>query len=94
MAEYIEREAAKKEFSLNFGGVSHAVIANRILDAIPAADVQPVVHGGWIAVKDFGGGHCVGYCNKCRTIHTASNATALKLEYRFCRWCGARMDGE
>ncbi len=41
--EYIEREAAKKEFSLRFGGVSHAVIANRILDEIPAADVVEVV---------------------------------------------------
>lgn len=43
MAEYIEREAAKKEFNLNFGSVSHAIIANRILDLIPAADVAPVV---------------------------------------------------
>ena len=43
MATYIEREAAKKEFTLNFGGVSHAVIANRLLDAIPAADVVAVV---------------------------------------------------
>lgn len=43
MAEYIEREAAKKEFTLNFGSVSHAVIANRLLDSIPAADVAPVV---------------------------------------------------
>jgi hypothetical protein len=43
MAEYIEREAAKKEFALNFGSVSHAVIANRLLDSIPAADVVPVV---------------------------------------------------
>lgn len=41
--EYIERDAAKKEFSLRFGGVSHAVIANRILDEIPAADVVEVV---------------------------------------------------
>ena len=43
MAEYINREAAKKEFNLNFGGVSHAVIANRLLDSIPAADVVEVV---------------------------------------------------
>ncbi len=43
MAEYIDREAAKRAFNLNFGGVSHAVIANRILDSIPAADVAPVV---------------------------------------------------
>ena len=43
MAEYIEREAAKSEFNLHFGGVSHAVIASKILDEIPAADVVEVV---------------------------------------------------
>lgn len=41
--EYIDREAAKREFGLHFGGVSHAVIANRILDEIPTADVVEVV---------------------------------------------------
>lgn len=43
MAEYIERDAAKKEFCLYFGGVSHAAIAVRLLDEIPAADVVEVV---------------------------------------------------
>ena len=40
--EYIEREAAKSEFNIHFGGVSHAVIASKILDEIPAADVVEV----------------------------------------------------
>lgn len=48
MDEYISREEAKRFFNLNFGGVSHAIIASRLLDEIPAADVSPVVHGRWI----------------------------------------------
>ena len=43
MAEYIEREEAKKLLRLEFGGVTHAVIACRILDAVPAADVVEIV---------------------------------------------------
>ena len=48
MAEYIERGEAKQFFNLNFGDVSHAIIAARLLDEIPAADVAPVRHGRWI----------------------------------------------
>ena len=43
MAEYIDREEAKQFFNLNFGGVSHAIIAARLLDEIPAVDAVPVV---------------------------------------------------
>ena len=84
MAEYIEREAAKKEFNLNFGGVSHAVIANRILDAIPAADVQPVVHGRWIDTREYCGDYM---CSNCKELYRTN-------VFNYCPNCGARMDGE
>ena len=87
MAEYIERESAKKEFNLNFGSVSHAVIANRILDSIPTADVAPVVHGRWDAriMKDIGT-YTVYWCSEC------NNFSYYK--HNYCPNCGARMDGE
>lgn len=90
MAEYIKREAAKKEFNLNFGSVSHAVIANRILDSIPAADVAPVVHGRWIpfehwVYKTFWKGKACSVCNA---------NIGHKTVFKFCPNCGARMDGE
>jgi hypothetical protein len=93
MAEYIEREAAKKEFALNFGSVSHAVIANRLLDSIPAADVAPVVHGRWI--EDEEDEEIV--CSNCgtRIPEMYSNADSiLRSECHFCHNCGAGMDGE
>ena len=41
--EYIDREAAKNLLRLRFGGITHAVIACRLIDAVPAADVVEVV---------------------------------------------------
>ena len=38
---YIDANKAKHEFNIGFGGVSHAVIANQIIDSIPTADVVP-----------------------------------------------------
>lgn len=85
MAEYIEREVAKKEINLNFGGVSHAVIANRLLDAIPAADVVTVVHGRWIE-HEIPDEPCYGTdyeCSVCGTFHHNN--------WNYCPVCGADM---
>ena len=87
MADYIEREAAKKEFSINFGGVSHAVIANRLLDSIPAADVSPVVHGRWESFIDndeFWGELEYYKCSSCGMPELTRN--------NYCPNCGAKMD--
>lgn len=43
MARYIDADIAKQEFNVGFGGVSHAVIANQIIDSVPTADVVEVV---------------------------------------------------
>ena len=49
--------------------------------------------GEWINICDFGDGNCYGYCSNCRTSQRANNATALKIEHKYCRWCGADMRG-
>ena len=87
MAEYIEREAAKKEFNLNFGSVSHAVIANRILDSIPAADVAPVVHSTWVWVprtSQYGKQSGEWRCKQCHAIAHGGLSP-------YCPNCGAKM---
>ena len=92
MVEYIEREEAKQFFSLNFGGVSHAIIAARLLDEIPAADVAPVRHGRWIRESD-GGTRC-SVCNKrVRDVTGGAYAPVDLSDMPYCPKCGAKMGG-
>ena len=57
-------------------------------------DAVPVVHGRWENIRNFGSGECYGWCNQCKTPVKADNATGLVQNNRFCRWCGAKMDGD
>lgn len=90
MAEYIDKEKAKEEFSLNFGGVSHAIIANRILDSLPIVDVEPVCHAKWIEDLE------ISYDGSCNGIgYHCSNCSDWTYETsNYCPNCGATMDGE
>ena len=89
MDDYISREEAKRFFNLNFGGVSHAIIASRLLDEIPAADVSPVRHGRWIYHPDdlFPGDST----QECSCCHEEEYLTLYNENY--CPNCGAKMDG-
>ena len=90
MDEYIGREEAKQFFNLNFGGVSHAIIAARLLDEIPAADVAPVRHGRWIdAYPDIEPNpmFMYGICSECGFEQGISKYLS------YCPNCGAKMDG-
>ncbi len=105
MAEYIEREAAIKEFSNNgsifvYGKQQCKAIVSRLND-IPASDVAPVRHGKWVDDKgnlvpwDEKNKNCPSnsaFCSVCGDWLTASD------EYptigKFCPNCGAKMDME
>lgn len=65
-----------------FGSVKKALTDK--IKAIPAADVEPVKHGHWIAHGDCG----VTECSCCK------ETVAEYVEDDFCRYCGARMDGD
>lgn len=92
MAEYIERNTAKR--FLGFG-VGTIVSAAEALDQVPAADVAPVVHGWWESVdssywrwKPSGAVsvlHITYRCGRC------GRGTVVKTNY--CPNCGAKMDG-
>ena len=79
MAEYIERSAAIE-------AAKHAwakgLEPSQYIEALPAADVAPVVHGRWV----FGGDGCV-ICSKCNEEESNDN------HRNFCPNCGAKMDG-
>lgn len=59
-------------------------IAVDLCDAIPTADVKPVVHGRWI--KDESG---VIVCSECGEEHEWEDYRAT-----YCDECGAKMDVE
>ena len=50
--------------------------------------------GRWINITDFGDGNCYGFCSFCGTDQPASSATALRINHKHCRWCGADMKGD
>ena len=88
MAEYIEREAAKDELLSWAVCINHPEHLMRedaihVLDAIPAADVEPVKRGRWLCVDTDAEQFFL--CNRCK-----------KKEYwesNYCPNCGCRMDG-
>lgn len=84
MAEYIERSAAIE-------AAKHAwakgLEPSQYIEALPAADVAPVVHGEWL-LRHEGYGHYW----ECSVCHT--NPCIYVTEHtKFCPNCGAIMDG-
>lgn len=75
-------------------GKSNRFLRSMSLADVPTVDAVEVVHGRWINIVDYGGGKCFGFCSHCAAEQEAQNATALKAFHKYCRWCGAKMDGE
>lgn len=70
-------------------------VGTQEIDKAPTVDAVEVVHSRFVNVVDFGDDQgCFGYCERCGSIHHAQHPVALKVDYRWCRWCGAKMDGD
>lgn len=87
MAEYIERSAAIE-------AAKHAwakgLEPSQYIEALPAADVAPVVYGRWEQVKEWAT-KAKYRCSVCgREIMPAVKVNIEK--YPYCH-CGAKMDG-
>lgn len=85
MAECIERSAAIE-------AAKHAwakgLEPSQYIEALPAADVAPVVHGRWM--KHIKGGTL---CSRCGS-YTQHKGDVLDMSKAIaCPWCGAMMDG-
>ena len=94
MAEYIEREAAYKDFekcnSENPKWTPSRV--KTLMTRQKAANVAPVVHGQWYMLDDCANAGL--YCSACgRRVHHEEFAYK-KLKSKYCPHCGARMDRE
>ena len=85
MAEYIERSAAIE-------AAKHAwakgLEPSQYIEALPAADVAPVVHAEWVVCGD--GDNVPWMCSHCGK----TTAHKYKVIYgKDCPHCGAKMDG-
>ena len=88
MGDYIKREDAKvnlcnkveKKANHNQGVYLYSDEFCGVIDAIPAADVEPVRYGKWIWTEDG----CVCTCCNKMTYE----------EFNYCPNCGAKMDGD
>ena len=103
MAEYIEREKAYEAVLFATCGSGYQYEATCAIDLMPAADVAPVVHGGWIPLleseisgwnPEFAGKDPIGgyMCSVCKeeAIYDCNDEFVLS---KFCPHCGAKMDG-
>ena len=88
MADYIEKQAAKKALYAGFSFHDYAgCTAAAILDEVPPADVRPVIRGRWINEERVGFGSVEAECSNCgrRMIYNPA--------WRCCPWCMADMRG-
>lgn len=116
MAEYIDREAAMKRLKeLHFGCKDFHLCGGVLLElnaieAIPAFDVKPVVHGMWLSKEYMYGDPSTGtsdmwveraaedsdYCAYCSVCgkYAPYSSEANLILSDYCPNCGADMRGE
>lgn len=92
MTEYIERSAVLQNKTTmteyDEGGWDAPVSVVRVedIEAIPAADVAPVVHGRW---------EYDHWCEfKCSVCGAWSKSEPYRGKENYCPNCGAKMDGD
>lgn len=65
-------------------GKKYVLLPFEHLTDIPTVDATTVVHGKWTTTDTLLGRCCV--CSVCGSCPT--------MEYKYCPYCGAKMDGE
>lgn len=90
MAEYIERESAKRavDYAVELSNSEYDAACNA-LDGLPAADVAPVVHGRWVKHTRM---HGFVYCSACKDVYL-DEEWLRDGKWGYCPNCGAKMDG-
>lgn len=61
------------------------------LNAIPAVDAAPVVHGRWMTCED-GWGDLHYQCSKCGCEWFLEDGSPADNDMNYCPHCGAKMD--
>ncbi len=96
---HIDRDNLLKDISESVvfsgrSGVPSAEVrgANKLIDRIksaPAADVAEVKHGHWEEEK-----WCDNFQHTCSLCHKTVRVHPQSVAYKYCPYCGAKMDGE
>ena len=92
MARYIDADKLNLDAEVEMADdwkTAHE-IAN-IVKYAPTEGVAPVVHAKWILNSFPGSGEYV--CSNCRRLEYFPSSVA-KDEYKYCPYCGAKMEGE
>ena len=94
MDEYISRHEAIRAVQLSYGNYE---ATRKAIFEIPSADVAPVRHGKWERIGTAGKNlPLYPCCSVCGIVSAAYRTQweGLQGEWKFCPYCGARMDGE
>lgn len=99
MADLISRAAAIEWFFRSYSNEeSYSNLdVERALNAIPAVDAAPVVHGSWIKMIGMMPPEYHGHyeCSECGWhMKGLRNSWTREEEFPYCPNCGAKMDGE
>ena len=82
---WIDADELKKDFRLNFGGVSHAVAACEIIDRQSTIDPESLrPRGHWESPSKLLN---IVNCTACKTTFPGDFD-----EFRYCPNCGAKME--
>lgn len=99
MAEYLELERVLDDKNIitvqtkEYGSID--VIPVDTITDIELSDVQPVKHGKWEELTDYGGWGDTHYrCSVCGEEWYLEDGTPQQNNMNFCPRCGAIMDGE
>lgn len=100
--EYISREAALKYIKseqcktcsdIGLCGNCAVLVAVKLLEKVPAADVAEVVYGEWLRADDDWNSLTTFQCSLCSEewcFETDDDVSLLN--YKYCPNCGAKMD--
>lgn len=100
MADYIRRDIVLKIINTvndtdGFAGYADYCVLFDEIDTMPASDVQPVKHGYWEEVTDYGGWGDTHYrCSVCGEEWYLEDGKPKDNNMNFCPRCGAKMDAE
>lgn len=96
MSEYIDKKALLDEIcrdncERSYDGTCHNCRMTETIADFPAADVAPIVYGKWIIPHWRNSTYCA-YCSVCGEEAQYGEYKGVQKYYKFCPYCGAKID--